>query len=202
MLVESRRTENAYHPMVVWEDVGHEPSDPASNRSRGEMLEQHGTQAPSLVVIPHDERDLGLPHSVLAGPLGRTCCGAAEGVPDRRGRAIVASHRHQFPVYDGHEGQPFLIVDGYEVRDLLMADPPTRREETEIHRLSRQPTPERAKRRAVVRPNRSQPSRATVREQDVTFELGRIGPLRDRPSTRAHPARSSHLSGQRASRTG
>ncbi len=49
------------------------------------MLEQHGTQAPSLVVVPHDERDLGLPHSSLVGPVGRTRCGVAEGFATCRG---------------------------------------------------------------------------------------------------------------------
>ncbi len=202
MLVESRRTEHADHLVVVGKGVGDEPPDPACDRSRGEVLEQHGAQAPTLVVVPNDERDLGLLHSVLVGPARRARCGGGGGVPGWLGVAVVASHRHELPVDNGHERQPVLIVDGYEVRDLFIADPPTRREETKIHRLARQPFPERAKRRAVVWPNGTQPCRATVREQDVTFELGRIGPGSDRPVTRPPAGWSGgHVCVQRASRT-
>ena len=203
MLVKPRRTEDAHHPVVVGEDIGHEPPDLACDRRRGEVLEQHRAKPPPLVVVPHDERDLGLAGSALNGPPGRAGCATAEDVPGCRGAAVVAGHCHKFPVNEGDERQPVSIVNRYEVRDLLIADSPARREETEVHRLSRQPLPERAKRPAIIGPNGTQSSRAAVGEKHVTFELGGIAPARDRAIRGVRPRRSGgHLCSQRASRTG
>ena len=125
MLVKPRRTEDAHHPVVVGEDIGHEPPDLACDRRRGEMLEQHRAKPPPLVVVPHDERDLGLAGSALNGPPGRAGCATAEDVPGCRGAAVVAGHCHKFPVNEGDERQPVSIVNRYEVRDLLIADSPS-----------------------------------------------------------------------------
>ena len=117
------------------------------------MLEHHGTETPTLVVVPDDECDLGLTHKLGDRPAGRACCGAGEGIVGLPGKTVVAGHRDELAVHEGDERQPVLIVDGYEVPDLLVADLLTRSEETEIHRFPRKPRPEGAQQRAVDGPN-------------------------------------------------
>ncbi len=72
------------------------------------MLEQHGTEAPSLVVVPHDESDLGLAHSGLVGPLRGAGCAAQRAISGQRRGAVVASHGNQLSVDDGYEAPTVL----------------------------------------------------------------------------------------------
>ena len=162
---------------------------PRATARRREVLEEHGTEAASLVVVLHDEGDLGFSQGVLTGPVGRAQRGAGGGLRDARGRPVVASDGHQFPVDDGHECQPVLVVNGYEVSYLLVTYLATGREEAEVHRLSGQSRPESAKRRAVDGPDGTQPSCATVRQQDITLELGGVARRAHRSVVGTRPGR-------------
>lgn len=134
VLVEARRAKDVEHPVVLGEGVGDEPPDPALNRSRGEMLEQHRPETAPLVVIAHDESDLGI-FLFRPGPR-RRARGCRDGGSGRfPGAAVVAGDRHELALDDCHERQPVLVINRHVVCDLLVADALTRREETEVHRL-------------------------------------------------------------------
>ena len=144
------------------------------------MLEQHRAETTTLVVVTHDEGDLGLvrfcrdrPDSALRPGRRKDLCW---GWRRCLGTTVVAGDRNELALDDGHERQPVLVVNGHKMRYLLVADIPARREEAEVHRLGRQLSPECSQGRAIGRPDGAQPGGTAVEEEDVTFELGRIRP--------------------------
>ena len=149
----------------------------------------------------YDESHLGLARSRLVSPAG----GAGWQIAGRRRRgSVVTSNGNQLSVDYGYERQPFSIVDGYEMGDLLVADARVRGAKKRKYTVSLDslcpnersagPSSGRIGRSRAVRPSE---------QENVTLELGGIGPLGDRPLTGTRPARSrGHLCGQHASRTG
>ena len=84
----------------------------------GEVLEQHGGDAPAVVGVVDGEGDLGL---VLLLP------------------AVEAGHRHHLVAEHRHERHPVAEVDGGEPLDLLVGEAGLGREEAEVDALRRQP---------------------------------------------------------------
>ena len=82
--------EHAEHAAVAGQDGGGEPVEAVLPGRHGQVLEQHRGQPPTLVLVVHDERHLGL---VAVGP------------------DVVARHPHDVAVELGHQRHVGHVVD-------------------------------------------------------------------------------------------
>ena len=155
--LEARVTEHAHHLVVLGEDLGDETRQPALARGRGEVLEQDRPETAALVVVAHDERDLG------RGGLRE---------PD------VAPDGDDLAAEPEHEGDSVVVVDLHEVLEVALGDVRIGAEVPEVARPVRQLGVERHHRVGVVRRDRAQVRGRAVGRDDVGLPgrgVGRVG---------------------------
>lgn len=148
----ARVVEDAEHLRVPRQRVGPERLDPVGACDGGEMFEQQGGDAPSLLVIGDRERDLRFTR--------------LDPVVTSDGDDVGPDLRDQNHVID--------VVDRREPLELNGGRARHRRKETEIDRIVAQPLVEPQQARVVVGPARSDPRRSAVGEDDVALPVRRI----------------------------
>ena len=132
--------------MVLGEHLGDEAREAALAGGRGEVLEQDRPETPALVVVAHDERDLG-----------------------RRGlrEPHVAPDGDDLAAEPEHEGHAVVVVDLDEVLEVALGDVRVGAEVAEVAGPVRQPAVERDHVVRVVGRDRAQVCRRAVGGHDV-----------------------------------
>ena len=150
--------EHGHHAAVRRQHGGREGADPRPPGRDGQVLEQHGGDAPSVVGVVDEERHLGL--------------GAQR-------PAVVAGHADHDVVAQGDERHAVDVVDVDQVTDLVVAEVGVRGEVAEVDALGRLPGVEVADAGGVVGPDGPDPGGAAVGQDHVGVPLGRVA-VRDR----------------------
>ena len=120
--VIARGVEHGQHRAVVGHRLGHEPDEPVLTSGRGEVLEHQGTEAAPLVGVVDGEGHLGV--------------GAQAAVVTRQ--AVVARHCDDLGADERRQRHTVDVIDGGEVRDLLVGEHALGAEEPVVAGLGRQ----------------------------------------------------------------
>ena len=129
------------------------PGQPDLAGPHGQVLEQHGGQAATVVGVVDEEGHLGL------GPVAPP---------------VVAGHADQLVAAERHEGHAVDVVDVGHPLDVALGEARARAEVPEVDALRRLAAVEVEDPRAVVGTDRAHVGGGAVGQHDVGLEAGRV----------------------------
>ena len=163
--------ERGQHPPVGGEYLSDEPAYASLAGSGSKVLEQHGPEASSLMVITYDEGHLGI---AIVDP-------------------VEPSDTDELTADCGDQCHPIHVIDVGEAVDVASGQLGIRSEEAEVDGLVGQGPVEGGEPVAIVSRDRADAHRAAVPDSDVGLPVGR---RRGRSVRRVGHA--AHRSGRRA----
>ena len=138
------------HPAVARQHLRDESRDPVLSSGRGQVLEEHGPQPATLVVVTDDEGDLGI------------------GVVD----PVIATDADQLPADSGNQRHSVDVVDVGEAMDVALGQLGVGGKEAVVDRLVRQRAMERRKPIVIVGIDGADPHGTPVAHRHIGLPMG------------------------------